>query len=160
MAAPSTAPYRFGDLLALARRSWVLQMAEELAARGYGDYRITDAACTRVLLRRGAVPVGVLAGVLGVTRQAARKAARGLEERGFAQTRSDEEDRRRVIVALTPDGLRYGEAVVEVIALLNRRLSDSVDADALRAADSVLRAAIADPRLTRQAARIGPPGDP
>ena len=34
-------PYRFGDLLALARQSWVHRMAAELENRGFGDYRLT-----------------------------------------------------------------------------------------------------------------------
>ena len=59
MAAQSTAVYRFGDLLALARQSWVAQMARDVAAQGYPDYRRTDAAVLR-LLHRGPVSVGRL----------------------------------------------------------------------------------------------------
>ena len=44
-------PYRFGDLLALARQSWVHRMAAELENRGFADYRLTDAATLRRLRR-------------------------------------------------------------------------------------------------------------
>ena len=42
-------PLLFGDLLALARRSWIRQMAEGLRRAGYADYRPTDAAVFRRL---------------------------------------------------------------------------------------------------------------
>jgi DNA-binding MarR family transcriptional regulator len=68
------------------------------------DYRRTDAAAVRLLLRRGPVPVGRLGTALGVTRQAARKAANGLQQRGFATARRDPDDARQLIIALTPTG--------------------------------------------------------
>jgi DNA-binding MarR family transcriptional regulator len=149
----STAPYLFGDLLALARQSWVQQMADRLSAVGYDDYRRSDAAVVR-LLRRRAAPVGELAGALGVTRQAARKLATGLEQRGYASTVRDPADGRRVNVALTPAGQRYATAVVEVIMALNTELADRVDPAQLVAADAVLRAAIAGGRGRRRSQRL------
>src|SRR5579872_5300592 len=106
----STSPYRFGDLLALARQSWLTQMANGLAARGYGDYRRSDAAAVRIL-QRGPMSIGRLGTALGVTRQAARKVADGLERRGFATFARDEIDARQVNVELTSDGDAYADAV-------------------------------------------------
>jgi DNA-binding MarR family transcriptional regulator len=154
--ADDASTYRLGDLLALARRSWVLAMARELAARGYEDYRITDAATVRALRRRP-LSVGRLAEFLGVTRQAARKVARGLEERSLAVTEADPEDARKLNVVLTERGLAYAAAVTEVIALLNGALAAAVSPSALEGADRVLRAVIADPNLAAIAARIAPP---
>jgi hypothetical protein len=37
VARKSTVDYRVGDLLALARQSWITQMASGLAAKGYGE---------------------------------------------------------------------------------------------------------------------------
>lgn len=149
--------YRFGDLLALARRSWIRRMAGELAERGYPDYRASDAASLRMLLRRP-LPVGHLGRRLGVSRQAARKVARQLEQRGFATTSSDADDARKVVVVLTAAGRAYGLAVVEAIASLNRDLAERVDADHLATTDSVLRAALAqDDALSFLAERIPPP---
>ena len=78
-------PYLFGDLLALARQSWVRQMASRLDQRGYSGYRRSDAAVMR-FLTRDAAPIGQLGSVLGVSRQAARKIADGLVQRRYAAT--------------------------------------------------------------------------
>jgi DNA-binding MarR family transcriptional regulator len=149
-------PYRFGDLLALARQSWVHRMAAELADRGFADYRLTDAATLR-RLRRGPASVGALAVPLGVTRQAARKVVRGLEDRGYASTEADADDARKLNVVLTPAGRAYTDAIIEVIAGLNRDVAARVAADQLAAADAVLRASIADEGVARLAAYISPP---
>ena len=149
-------PYRFGDLLALARQSWVHRMAAELENRGFGDYRLTDAATLR-RLRRGPASVGELGVPMGVTRQAARKVVRGLEERGYASTQADADDARKLNVILTPAGRAYADAIIEVIAELNRAVAARVAADQLATADAVLRASIDDEGVARLAAYISPP---
>jgi DNA-binding MarR family transcriptional regulator len=148
--------YRFGDLLALARQSWIHRMAAELEDRGFADYRITDAATLRRLWR-GPVSVGELGAFLGVTRQAARKVARGLEERGYASTQADADDARKLNVVLTPAGRAYADAITEVIAVLNRAVAARVSPDQLAAADAVLRASIEDEDVARRAAFLSPP---
>jgi DNA-binding MarR family transcriptional regulator len=153
----STASYRFGDLLALARQSWVGAMSGRLAEAGYPEYRRSDAAAIRLLLRRGAVPVGQLGAVLGVTRQAARKAADGLVQRGYALTRRDPDDTRQLNVILTPAGEDYARAVVAVIEELNREVGGRVDPGQLAAADAVLRAALFDDSTRQRAARLPSP---
>lgn len=138
---PPAGPPLFGDLLALARQRWIRQMAAGLARRGYGDYRRTDAAVCRRLLR-GPTAVGQLAAGLGMTRQAARKIVEGLEVRRLATTARDAGDARRVIVSLTPAGERYARTVVDVLTALNDELARRIDPDALAAASHVLRAVI------------------
>jgi DNA-binding MarR family transcriptional regulator len=153
----SAATYRFGDVLALARLAWRERMAEGLASRGYGDYRASDAAAVRMLLA-GATSVGAFAGHLGVTRQAARKIARGLEQRGFARAARDPGDARRVNLIPTAAGRAYADAVVAVIAELNRETAAAVSAEQLAAADAVLRAVFArSERGRRLGAQIRPP---
>jgi DNA-binding MarR family transcriptional regulator len=151
------AVYPFGDLLALARQSWLSEMANRLAQRGYDDYRRTDAAAIRLLLRRGPVPVGQLGTTLGVTRQAGRKVADGLAQRGFATTSRDPDDTRQLNVALTPAGQDYAQAVVAVIGELNREVAGRVDPGQLAAADAVLRAALFDESTRQRAARLPRP---
>jgi DNA-binding MarR family transcriptional regulator len=141
MAEKSTAPYLFGDLLALARQSWVHEMARRLERLGYAEYRRSDAAVMR-LLRRGPVPIGQLGAVIGVTRQAARKVAEGLAQRNYARTERDPHDSRKLNVVLTPWGESYAHAVFEVIGALNRELRQRVDPAELLAAEAVLRAVI------------------
>jgi DNA-binding MarR family transcriptional regulator len=160
MARDASTPYRFGDLLALARRAWVLRMAREMDARGYPGYKISDAATVRTLLA-GAAPVGAFAGALGVSRQAARKVARGLERRGYATAERDASDARRVNISLTPRGVAYARAVTAVIRQLNLELADAVTAEQLAAVDAVLRAALEnEPRLKPAGARIPRPREP
>jgi DNA-binding MarR family transcriptional regulator len=137
----SSPPYLFGDLLALARQSWVGEMALRLERRGYGDYRRSDAAVLRLLSRKP-VTIGMLGAALGITRQAARKLAHALERRGYARTEPDAHDGRRVNVLLTEEGNEYARAIVEVVEALNRELAARVDADDLHAADVVLRATL------------------
>jgi DNA-binding MarR family transcriptional regulator len=155
--ARSTVPYRFGDLLALARQSWLGEMARRLAGLGYDDYRRSDAATMRLLLR-GPLPVGQLGTRLGVTRQAARKVADGLEQRGFAVTGRDQRDARQLNVTLTPAGRDYAGAVVAVIDELNREVSRRADPAQLAAADAVLRAVLFDDSARQRAERVPRPG--
>jgi DNA-binding MarR family transcriptional regulator len=154
----STSEYRFGDLLALARQSWITQMAGDLAAKGYGDYRRSDAAAVR-LLQRGPMSIGRLGAALGVTRQAARKVADGLERRGFATLARDEVDTRQVNVELTSEGEAYARAVRAVIKKLNRSMTRKVDTADLAVVDAVLRAVLADDHTRRLAEFLAqPPG--
>ena len=158
MSEESTRPYLFGDLLALARQSWIKQMEERLVALGYADYHRSDAMAMR-LLRLGPIPVGRIGPVHGVTRQAARKIVEGLERRGYARTERGTSDTRQLNVVLTPAGEAYANAVVSVIHELNAGLRRRVDPEALAAADSVLRAAITDDDTAQRAARlVAPPG--
>jgi DNA-binding MarR family transcriptional regulator len=142
MSRASNANYKFGDLLALARLSWIRQMAEQLAVMGYDDYRRSDAAVMRMLVR-GPISIGRLGEASGVTRQAARKIVNGLEGRGFATTARDESDSRQINVLLTERGACYASAVIATIERLNSELSTRVDPADLAGAEAVLRTIIA-----------------
>lgn len=142
-----TRPVLFGDALALARQSWVRAMAERVGALGHPDFRRADTAILRALRRDGPCPVGVLGARLRVTRQAARKLVRGLEQRGYVATGRDPEDSRVVRVALTPAGEAYAQALVQTVRALNADFAGRVGAHDLAVAVSVLRAAttVGDP---------------
>ncbi len=160
VAQTSSPPYLFGDLLALARLSWVRQMADRLGRLGYADYRRSDAGALRMLYR-GPVSVGRLGTHLGVTRQAARKVIDGLEQRGFVRTERDAQDSRVLNVILTPSGAAYARAVIEVIHTLNFEFRQRVDPAHLATADLVLRAVIeTDSALAATAAQIPRPPTP
>lgn len=158
MAHASRPVYRFGDMLALARQSWLAQMAEGLRAMGYPDYRRSDALALR-LLRHGPVSIGRLGDVLGVTRQAARKVAAGLERRGFAVTARDARDARQVNLSLTPEGDAYAQAIVTVIERMSQDLSRRVRPTDLSAADAVLRAVLTDDHARSLAEHLPRPDD-
>ena len=160
MAAESTPTYRFGDLLALTRQSWVGQMTSRLERLGYADYRRSDAGALRMLWR-DPLPVGRLGAGLGVTRQAARKVADALEQRGYATTERDSRDTRQLNVTLTQPGRDYALAIIAVIAELNREVAARVSPAELAAADAVLRAALFDESARQRASRVPrPPGQP
>ena len=151
------APYLFGDLLALARADWVRRMAAAVADSGYPDYRPTDAAIMRLLVRRGGAAISRIGEPLGVSRQAARKLVDGLEQRGYAYEARDEHDARSVKVALTPAGQAYAGAVIGAVHALNREVAERVGADDLVVADAVLRATITAEGLRTVAAHIASP---
>ncbi len=134
----------FGDLLALARLRWVREMAAGLGARGYPDYRRSDASVLRHL-RRDELTIGQLGATLGVTRQAARHVVDGLEARGYARTTRDAHDSRRVRVALTTTGSAYADAVIDVVHSLNEELTVRLAPQQLEAARAALQAIVEAP---------------
>jgi DNA-binding MarR family transcriptional regulator len=156
MAPESTPAYRFGDLVALARFSWLGEATSRLEGLGYGGFRRGDSAVMRVL-SRGPLPVGRLGAHLGVTRQAARKIADGLEQRGYATTERDSRDTRQLNVILTPAGRDYARAVIAVTEDLNREVAARVSPAELASADMVLRAALFDATARQRASRVPPP---
>jgi len=156
MAAESNPAYRLGDLVALARLSWVGEMTSRLERLGYAGFRRGDAAVARVL-GRGPLPVGRLGAGLGVTRQAARKIADGLEQRGYATTERDSRDARQLNVTLTQLGRDYARAVIVVTEELNREVAGRVSPAELAAADTVLRAALFDDSARHRASQLPPP---
>lgn len=141
MSARASVPL-FGDLLALARQRWIQEMAARLEERGHPGYRRSDALVLR-RLRRGPVPVGRLAGTLGISRQAARKVVDGLERRGFAATERDAADARRLNVVLTTMGAAYATEVVAVLASLNDDVEARLEPSEVQVARTVLSEIIA-----------------
>jgi DNA-binding MarR family transcriptional regulator len=142
--------------LALARQSWLGQMTSRLERLGYAGYRRGDAAVLP-MLARDPLPVGRLGAALGVTRQAARKVADGLEQRGYATTERDARDTRQLNVTLTQLGRDYAGAVTAVAEELNREVAGRVSPDQLAAADAVLRAALFDDSARQRASRLPRP---
>src|ERR1700733_9140249 len=156
MAPESTPTYRFGDLLALTRQSWLGQMTSRLERLRYAHHRRSDAAALRMLWQ-SPLPVGRLGASLGVTRQAARKVADGLEQRGYATTERDSRDTRQLNVTLTQLGRDYALAIIAVITELNREVAGRVSPAQLAAADAVLRSALFDDISRQRASRVPPP---
>jgi DNA-binding MarR family transcriptional regulator len=156
MAAEATPTYRFGDLVALARLSWVGEMTSRLERLGYPGFRRGDAAVMRVLWR-GPLPVGRLGAGLGVSRQAARKIADALEQRGYATAERDSRDTRQLNITLTPAGRDYARAVIAVTEELNQEVAARVSPAQLTAADTALRAALFDASARERASQLPPP---
>jgi DNA-binding MarR family transcriptional regulator len=138
MADNDTPPYRFGDVLALARMSWIRQVRARAEAAGFGEYRRTDSFVLR-LLSADELAIGELGQAIGITRQAARKMAGRLVDRGYADLVIDPDDARRTLVVLTKRGRAYAKVVAEAQDELNNRIRSTVPMQDLAVADRVLR---------------------
>jgi DNA-binding MarR family transcriptional regulator len=132
-------PRPFGDLLALARLSWIRQVRAHVEAAGFTGYRRSDSGVLRMLAQRPWA-IGQLGEALGITRQAARQLADGMVERGYATFGTDPADARRTLVSLTPSGVRYARAVQDAQDVLNDTVRSRASAADLAAASRVLRA--------------------
>ncbi len=120
MADNARSPYRFGSLLAFARRSWIEQVRERMQEAGFPGYRRSDAGVLALLLQQP-LAIGQLGEAMGISRQAARQMADGLVERGYATFGTDDADARRTLVVLTPRGKAYGRAIWTAQTLSTRR---------------------------------------
>jgi DNA-binding MarR family transcriptional regulator len=157
MAANASPPYRFGSLLALARRSWIEQVGERMQEAGFPGYRRSDAGILGLLLQQP-LAIGQLGEALGVSRQAARQLADGLVERGYASFGTDQGDSRRTLVVLTPSGTAYGRAIWMAQDALNETVRNRVSEADLAAADAVLRAVFPDGQARQRVdERLPPP---
>jgi DNA-binding MarR family transcriptional regulator len=143
MATDANPPYRFGSLLARARRSWVEQIRERMQEAGFPGYRQSDAWVLALLLKRP-LAIGQLGEAMGISRQAARQMADGLVERGYATFGTDEADARRTLVVLTRRGKAYGRAIWMAQDALDEMVRSRVSEPDLAAADAVLRAVFPD----------------
>jgi DNA-binding MarR family transcriptional regulator len=156
MADNANPPYRFGDLLARARRSWIEQIRDRMQQAGFPGYRRTDAGVLALLLRQP-LAIGQLGEALGISRQAARQLADGLAERGYASFGTDDSDARRTLVVLTPRGKAYGRAIWMAQDALNETVRNRVSEADLAAADAVLRAVFPDDKARQRLDKRMPP---
>jgi DNA-binding MarR family transcriptional regulator len=74
---------------------------DEVACQALGINR-TDARCLNIIENQGPLTAGRLAQLSGLTTAAVTSVLDRLERAGYARRRRDEEDRRQVIVEVTP----------------------------------------------------------
>jgi DNA-binding MarR family transcriptional regulator len=98
----------FNELIDEVRKSQAAtDRFDQAVADALGMNR-TDMRITDVLDREGAATAGRLAEVTGLTTGAITAAIDRLEKAGFARRRPDPDDRRRVLVELTPETFKRG----------------------------------------------------
>ena len=90
-------------------------MVDQAAADLLGVNR-TDARCLDILDRLGTISAGRLAEESGLTTGAVTAMIDRLEGAGYVRRVRDEEDRRRVLVDLTPRARKAGHALYEPLA--------------------------------------------
>ena len=124
---------------------------------GGGTNDAESQPCAIRMLARSPRSIGALGAGLGVTRQAGRKVADGLEQRGYAVTERDARDSRQLNVVLTPAGRIFARDVVAVIAELNHEVASRTEPADLAAADAVLRAILFDDSARQRASNLPGP---
>ncbi len=97
------------------------EVFQEAAGASLGLNR-TDQHCLEILERRGPLSAGKLAAAAGLSTKAITTAIDRLERAGFARRIADADDRRRVLVAITDDGHRRGEAVYEPLVSKSKKM--------------------------------------
>lgn len=105
---------------------------DSLASEALGVNR-TDAACLNIIDNEGrAITAGRLAELSGLTTAAVTAVVDRLEAKGYARRVRDENDRRRVIVELTPLLLERAAAIWGPLGEEARREFDRLTANQLR----------------------------
>ncbi len=121
----------FGRLLLRTYRAFSSRALEKLRLRGY-----TGLALAHTMLLTNVDVEGtrltVLAGRVGVSRQAIGNLVRNLEQQGYVARAVDPLDRRAFIVTLTETGWRLLEAVVDVKMEIETEYSAVLGAEQMR----------------------------
>ena len=118
-------------------RSLAQAATEQLAARGFEDFRPAHDFAMRAIAG-GAENASELGRRLSVSKQAAAKTIRLLEERGYVGRDLDAQDARRKRLQLTPRGfevLRTGEKIFDE---LRAQWAKEIGVDKLQMVESVL----------------------
>jgi DNA-binding MarR family transcriptional regulator len=126
-------------LLAEARRTYGTAIRRGLAAAGFDDMPRAGARVVGGIARAGGTPLREVAVAHAVSKQAASQLVDTLVTRGYVVRVPDEDDRRRLSIALTDRGVA---AAVEI-----RSAVDAVDA--------ALEAAVGSEEVTRMRAALG-----
>jgi DNA-binding MarR family transcriptional regulator len=135
----------------MALRSLVDDLHVQLRERGWGDAR---PAYGFVLLaaREGSTSVTELAGLAGMTKQAASKLVDSMEAGGYVARTEGGPDLRRRPIVLTEQGRRFLATVEEIYLRLEEEWSATIGRDPLEA----LRAGLTEVLLDRHGGRLPP----
>ena len=110
-------------LLAMAYRHLVVGLHERLSARGWRDVR-PQYGYVLLACRDRPTTSGELAGMLGVSKQAASKLADAMVEEGLLHRRTSAEDSRAKPLSLTARGRRLLVQVEEIYLELEQEWAD------------------------------------
>lgn len=127
-------------LLVMGFRAMTDRFHELLRAEGHEPLRPAHGFVFRLLERDGELTATQLAIRLGVTRQAAARAAAELEQWGYLTRRAHPRDGRAQVLALTARGRRYVAHADELWARIEREWAAAAGEEAVRAAKRALAA--------------------
>jgi DNA-binding MarR family transcriptional regulator len=131
--------YELPMLLLTAFRSLVDDLHAELALSGHEQARPIDGFALQAIGPTG-VTIGELGRRLGVSKQAAAKTARRLEEIGYATRSPHPADGRAQVLARTRRGDEMLELSAEIFARLHRRWAGQLGSGRLAALEDDLEA--------------------
>jgi DNA-binding MarR family transcriptional regulator len=119
-------------------RSIIDELHAELARRGHPDLRPAHGFALQAIGLDGATASEV-GHRLGISKQAAGKTIDRLTELGYTGKASDDTDRRRKLVRITPRGLDALSASAAIFADIRARWATDLGPDRLEAVESSLR---------------------
>lgn len=125
-------------LLSAAERALSAELEEGLRAAGYADLRAAHAQVFVALVAEGS-RLTELAGRAGMTKQAMGELVRYLELHGYLDVAPDSRDRRAKVIRPTDRGRGARDAIVELLAECDRRLTERVGEQALEDLRAQLR---------------------
>jgi DNA-binding MarR family transcriptional regulator len=129
-------------LLRVARNTYATAVRAPLAAQGYDDIP-RNGVFVIGALSRDRVPLSEIIRWLGVSKQAAGHLVDTLVLRGYLHRASDESDRRRMTLALTPRGRDVAAIAREAVAQVDAGLARRVSAEHIAHTRATLMALIA-----------------
>lgn len=134
----------FGLLLAQAFNSYVAHLHRGLVDHGFSDLRPTFGLSLRALHERPRT-LTELAGVLGVTKQAAAKVVRELEQRRLIEREPSPADGRSTLLRLSGRGRSLVAAAIEIGNAVERDLAGELGEEAAAGLRAALERLAYDP---------------
>ena len=118
-------------LLAMGFRLAITGLHDRLAERGWDDVR-PPYGFVLLALRSGPLTVTDVAGLMGMTKQAASQLVDAMAQAGYLVRSVDESDRRQRVLSLSTKGEALLGAVEEIYAEIEEEWADMAGADDLR----------------------------
>jgi DNA-binding MarR family transcriptional regulator len=114
--------YALGMALRRAQAGYRRQVNEELAAAGFGQRRFPDGRVLLMCAAPGETTISDIGRGLGITRQGASKIVAGLRDRGYLEVTPSAADGREKILTLTPQAVRYLQAIRSAAGVIEAKL--------------------------------------
>ena len=140
-------------LLASARTTYGMAMRRHLADGGFDDVPPRGMAVIGGIARNGPCAQQDFAGFLDVSKQAASQLIDTLVTRGYVRRALDPQDRRRMVVSLTPRGTEAAAASAAGLDRVDAGLAKLVTAEDLATTRRVLGELVGIGRRARARAR-------
>jgi DNA-binding MarR family transcriptional regulator len=116
-------------LLAEARRTYGVAIRRALVAAGFDDMPRSGARVVGSIARDGGTPLSEVAAARSVSKQAASQLVDTLVTRGYVVRVPDEDDRRRLSIALTDRGTAAAAEIRKAVDAVDAAFEEAVGRD-------------------------------